>query len=380
MLNQNGKPKGTKYTILFLLLILAVPAFLNASSESSSATLYMRQEVWDKAVMYWEKHLKKNPDDAEAHKGAGICYGRLDDYPKAYEHFAAAMRLKPSLQKEIDEYRIDFLRNKAINEGTTTYQSAEKATDKAQKEKLYQDAIKSFEKALIIAPEWGEGYGMIGQIYSKLGQQDKAIELYDKAYQNNKENLVVLANIAAIYKTNKKLDKAKEIYSMLIEETKPEKLAKNPNKLVQQHAAKIKFDALSGMASIYMAENKTTEAMQIYETLIKENPTSSTLYYNIGLAYYDAEQWLKADEAFEKSAEFEKDKVWKGKALWKAGMAITKAKEWAKAITVWLKYLELYPEDGNAHANIAVCYFNTQDKAKYEEHKKLSEKYSSENK
>ena len=233
---------------------------------------------------------------------------------------------------------------------------------------------------MIIAPEWGDGYGMIGSIYSSLDQQEKALALYDQAYQKNKDNLVVLANIAAIYKTNKKIDKAKEIYSMLIEETKPEKLAKNPNKLVQQHAAKIKFDALSGMASIYMAENKTTEAMQIYEVLIKENPMSASLYYNIGLAYYDAEQWLKSAEAFNKSAELEQDKVWKGKALWKAGMATTKAKDWPKAVEVWLKYLELFPEDGNAHANIAVCYFNTQDKVKYEEHKKLAEKYAGDNK
>ena len=134
MLNLSGRPKGTEYIILLLLVVLVVPAFLYASSESSSATLYMRQEVWDKAAMFWEKHLKKNPDDAEGHRDAGICYGRLDDYPKAYEHFAAAMRLKPALQKVIDEYRIDYLRNKAINEGTTAYQSAEKATDKAQKE------------------------------------------------------------------------------------------------------------------------------------------------------------------------------------------------------------------------------------------------------
>lgn len=371
----------SKLSRLFLILIIISIScsILYSSSESTSATLYMRQEIWDKAVVFWEKHLKNKPNDADAHMQAGICYGRLDDYQKAYDHFAAAMKLKPELIKDIDAFRIDFLRNRSSNEGVSSYKKAEESKDKAEQTKLYEEAINHFKKALIIAPEWSEGYIMIGQIYSKMDQKEKALELYDQAYQKNKDNLIVLSNIASIYRQNKKIDKAKEIYSILIEATKPENIEKNPNKQVKENAKKIRTDAMTGYAALLMAENKQSEAMKIYEQLIADNPSSSTLYYNIGLAYYETEQWENAATSFLKSAEFEKEKKYKGDAFWKAGMSYIKAKDWQKSIDAWLEYLKLFPEDANAHQNLAVCYLNTGNNMKYTEHKQLAEKYQKQN-
>jgi len=60
---------------------------------------------------------------------------------------------------------------------------------------------------------------------------------------------------------------------------------------------------LINIASIYFSENKYDKAIETYEKAIKVNPNSSTLWFKYGRLFFMLKEYDKAEECFKKSLE-----------------------------------------------------------------------------
>lgn len=119
-----------------------------------------KKENFEKAVQYFEKAVKEDPEFAFAWDNLGVNYRRLNNFDKAIESYNKSL--------EIDPNGLMPLQNIAI-----VYQY----------KKEYQNAIKAYEKLATIDKNNPEIYYGIGNVYAtKLNDFEKGLENMCKAY------------------------------------------------------------------------------------------------------------------------------------------------------------------------------------------------------
>ncbi|WP_244409510.1 tetratricopeptide repeat protein [Methanocaldococcus jannaschii] len=147
------------------------------------------------SIKYFEKVLELNPNDVEALEYLGELYYE-EDCEKAINYFKKALELKPD--------DIDLILKVAF-----TY----------FKLKKYKHALKYFEKALKLNPnvfELEQIYESMGRIYIYLGEDEKAIECFEKLKEINLYHYEIYEIIALTYEEVGNIEKAKEFYKKLV--------------------------------------------------------------------------------------------------------------------------------------------------------------------
>lgn len=92
------------------------------------------------------------------------------------------------------------------------------------KKENYKDALKNYEKAVKIDPEFAFAWDNIGLCQRKLGNYDLALSAYNKSVEIDPKGLMPLLNIAVVYQYKKEYTKAIEAYQKVtaIEKNDPE--------------------------------------------------------------------------------------------------------------------------------------------------------------
>ena len=67
------------------------------------------------------------------------------------------------------------------------------------KEQLFQDAIKNYNKSIILAPTFADAYNNLGLCYNKIKKYKKAEYNFKKAIKNNPLNGNFYLNLYQIY-------------------------------------------------------------------------------------------------------------------------------------------------------------------------------------
>jgi tetratricopeptide (TPR) repeat protein len=119
----------------------------------------------DNSIKYFEKVLELNPKDVEVLEYLGYNYYDIEEYHKAINYFKKALELKP------DDINLIL-----------------KIADSYFELKKYEDALKYFKKALQLNPDvfrLEEIFEFIGRIYIYLGEDEKAMEYFEKLKEIN---------------------------------------------------------------------------------------------------------------------------------------------------------------------------------------------------
>ena len=115
---------------------------------------------YDKAIEYYQKAIKINPDDYNAFNAMGSAYGKKVDNDKVITYCQNAIEIKQDYHKAF--YNIGTAYRKKGN---------------------YNKAIEYYQKAIDISPDkFGAFYNM-GNAYGMKGNYDKAIEFFQKAIE-----------------------------------------------------------------------------------------------------------------------------------------------------------------------------------------------------
>ncbi len=145
-------------------------------------------------------------------------------------------------------------------------------------------ARQNYEKCLGLNPRFSEAHNNLGTVYQELGFPDKAeaefkLAAQDETYPSRE---LPLLNLGRLYYGQDKLDLAFENVQRALQLKPRFGLALNLKGLILE-----KKDDLSG-------------AIVAYEQAVKAVPDDLTFNYNLAVACFKNEEYLKAKEVFEK--------------------------------------------------------------------------------
>jgi type IV pilus assembly protein PilF len=151
----------------------------------------------------------------------------------------------------------------------------------------YDEAIKYFEVAIRLKPDFAPAINSLGNAYLEKGEWDKAIEAYRKIVEDVFYGTphFALSNMALAYYQKGNYPQAEKYFL--------ESLKLNPEFA----------NALGGLGMTYIAMGRYDEAVQKLDRAVRKNPKLPQLHYQLGRAYRALGDRQKAREEFQRTLE-----------------------------------------------------------------------------
>jgi tetratricopeptide (TPR) repeat protein len=284
--------------------------------------IYSNRQKYDKAIVYYDRLLERNPEDEVALANKGHAFFHLGRFSEALACIDKAL--------EIDQ-------QDAVAWGV-------RALILSELGKL-DDAIKSHDKAIELDPkEWVFWYNK-GVTLSTSGMNEEAIECYNKALEINPRNKYALINkcgvlqeISRFDETLECINKALEIYpkdaefwnfkaGILYDLSQFDDALVCVNKALKIEPENCKF--LGNKALILRKLDRTDDALESINKALKINQKDAYLWYQKGTL---AEDFNEAIKYFGKALEFNPDFV---EALCSKGSNLSNIGKYDEALKIF---------------------------------------------
>jgi len=329
--------KSKRVMILFALLGIIIWGC--DSQEYTSAKLYIQNQDWDRAEEFLLKALEVEPDNPEIPVQVAFhVYGRKKEWKKMNEMFDRAMKLgadKKILQgrptrEYVEKFRTMFWAD-SYNDGVkifNRYNATEDTTD-------LREAAESFEVTKTIKPDEGQTYVILATCYSKLGDNERALQNAVKAAEllpdDFQANLVVgqiLTQLGRNEEALKYLSKAVDL---------------DPSNSF----------AIRMLATTYYDLGKIEESIATFEKAIareEDKQVKADLYFNLGVLNMRLERYQEAEDSFMSALDLNPEDA---EAL--VGMAQTfeNAEKWSRAEKFYRELITLQPDNPDHYRGMA---------------------------
>lgn len=160
---------------------------------SLSIRTIIRNIDWKNEDNLWIATGKTSPSSPNTHNNLGDVYGRHGDKQAALREFQKAIELKP-------------------NYGDAYHNLANTYMELGQIDK----ALENYQNALKFNPNLWQSYQNIAAIYFQQKKYDLALEEIQKAIKLNPKNLNLKINLGVIYLSAGEKEKAKEIFQVVL--------------------------------------------------------------------------------------------------------------------------------------------------------------------
>jgi len=324
-----------------LLMWLTFSAYQCASTEITSARLYIQQKNYEKAEEVLKKEVTKNPQSEEGWYLTGFVKHEKRDYKGMLEAFNQALKINKTHEREINQLlKASWAEN--FNDGVNYFNAANRSANQDSVKILRQKAINAFETAIMMQPDSNDTYRNLVFVYLSAGDLDGAIEPSER-WVNKVKSLESYQFITELYYT-----KAEQQWNKY-------QTSKNP------------VDSVKAVELYQITEKYATEGLAKYPNDGTLNSFLFNTYISLGkkdLALSKAKAAVEANP---------NDKF----ANYNAGTMLLEAKEYEQAVKYFKKALEIDPKYENAIYNIAACYINwgIQVREKEEEANKTDKSY-----
>jgi tetratricopeptide (TPR) repeat protein len=288
---------------LFLGMIFT--GFQCASTELTSAKLYIQQKNYDKALEVLKKDVEKNPQDDEGYYLMGNIYGEKGQYSQLVDSYNKSLSISKKFEKDITNQRVHYW--VTLTQAGASFFKRVSANKEQDSVKLNLDkAANSFENAILVEPDSDYTYYLVSLVYMSQGQYDKAIPPLEQYVAKGKsaDGYVYLGSI--YYDKGVKL---KDLYAQ--KKNLQDSLAymENFNKaisILEEGRKRYPSDAklLGTLSSAYVGANKLSVAMDAFKSLAESNPKKEN-YYNYGVVLLGADQFENAVSQFKKALDID---------------------------------------------------------------------------
>jgi len=358
--------KNSKLFLLGMLILgIMFLGFQCASTELTSAKLYIQQKNWDKAIETLNTEVAKNPQSDEGYFLLGTVYSEQDNIDKMIESFDKSLAISNKFEKNIGEYKAFQWANN-FNRGVSLFQRGNKVTDEDSSKMYFDMAIEAYKNAIELAPDSAETYRNLAFVHLTTQQAEESIEPLKKlieieqaeeGYQYLGEVYYTLgANLMNDFNFNKNTQdsiKAMDYYdkSIVILE---EGLQKYPENSEMQVAR----------TSAYIGAGRIDEAIASSKLLVEKKPDDKIYRYNYGVLLLNSEKYAEAEtqllEALKIDPEYENAIYNLGVTYVKWGTAMNKeaekqgliSEDYQKKYEAALPYLEKVVEKDQT--NVAI--------------------------
>lgn len=213
----------------------------------------------------------------------------------------------------------------------------------------YQEAIPFFEDANAIYDGRPEVMITLGQIYAQLREHDKALENLNRAealIDSDRMQEVDSATAASWRQSAEAIPLTKA--SVLADAGRFEEAAAIFRTLHEQDPSNVEM--ARNLAAMLVQMGNTQEAFQVYDDLLNRPGLSSADLYNIGVGFYQGNDYERAAQAFKKAADAspkDRDAI----EMWARSLQIDSA--YAEVPPAAERWIELDPNNQNAYLILA---------------------------
>ncbi|MBM4175773.1 MAG: hypothetical protein FJ213_06315, partial [Ignavibacteria bacterium] len=163
-------------SVLFLSFLgLTLTAYQCASTEITSARLYIQQKNLDKAEDVLKKEIEKNPQSEEGWFLTGYVRHEKRDYNGMMDAFDRTKKLGDKFDAEITNMmKASWAEN--FNSAVLNLNTANKMQDQDSAKILRQQAIDDFKMAIKLQPDSADTYRSLTFAYLSAGDMEGALE------------------------------------------------------------------------------------------------------------------------------------------------------------------------------------------------------------
>lgn len=296
----------------------------NSEALITAGQLLLEQKEFEEAQKLFERAVDLNPDQVDVYESIAAGLLARDKKQQAIDMYKKAIELNPKTDKlyvglaalyeannqttegiELLERGLDRVENTALMQAQLG-QFYEKQKDLDKASELYAKAYESapnrplFAKLLVMHIRSGKkqqaddliekaastdsegkdsAYSLAGEAYFVEGDTDRAIELYEKAYNLKPERIEYLGRLVQLLNQSGLYDRALGLVKDASSKVRP--------------SDKSKIEQLRG--DIYLAQKDFAKAIEVYRQMVQANPKDLDNYQLLVDAYNTAG---KFDESF----------------------------------------------------------------------------------
>lgn len=287
--------------IIFSFLIIAIlfMGFQCASTEITSAKLYIQQKNYDKAIEVLQKEVQKNPKSDQGYYLMGYVYYEKGDYQKMLESFNNSLAISKVYEKDILNTRKSAWVN-VFNRGVAHFQRAIKANDADSANVLFDRSVSDFKSATIIEPDSADSYKNLAFAFMSKGDNEQAISPLEKliALEKSKDGYKYLGEIYFVMGSNLKnegKDKEAKSYFDKAIDVLSEGRKNHPGD----------SEILLYLSNAYIAAERTEEAMSQFKAGVESQPENKFYRYNYGVLLLGSNNFEEAEKQFKKAIELD---------------------------------------------------------------------------
>jgi tetratricopeptide (TPR) repeat protein len=293
-------------TLLFSFLGLTLTAYQCASTEITSARLYIQQKNIDKAEEVLKKEIEKNPRSEEGWFLTGYVRHEKRDYIGMMDAFERAKKLGNKYDAEISNMiKASWAEN--FNSAVLNLNKANKILDQDSAKILRQEAINDFKMAIQLQPDSADAYRILAYAYLSGGDLNGALEPTQLWIKKTKalEGYQIVGEI--LY--NKAENAFNKYLSTKNESDSLESMAHYQNAIqvleegLKSHAGDGVLTSL--LFNAYISTGKRDFAMKQAEEAVQKRPNDKFANYNYATMLLEMKDFANAAKYFEKALELD---------------------------------------------------------------------------
>lgn len=308
------------------------------------------------ALLDFSCAIQINPDFIEAYHNRGLCFHSLGNFDKAIKDFDKVLDSNPknfevlhfrgkarSRRRDYEIAIADLTKAAELNaENADVFYQRGVAYVSLAGSQNYDNAIRDFDRAIALAPDFHHGYTYRGLCYYEKGDDDKAIQDCNEAIKRSNDNIFAYLNRAKAFTRKRDFDKALKDFDKSVELL--------PNELLPNEAS-VYYDR----GTCYYEQGKYEQAVTDFTESIRLGYSGLYIAYNNrAVSFRDWGFHDKALEDFSRSIELNPSFF---DAYLNRGAIYSEQKnDYARAIKDFSKAIELNPHSIQALQNRAIVY------------------------
>jgi len=236
---------------------------------------------------------------------------------------------------------------------------------------LYEEARSAFHRSLQLYSGADDGrctiYYNLGNTLFMLGKYEKAADFYEKSLEIRPDDPETLENLSYTYVKMGQADKGTEAMKKIpADDTlyRPHyvwgRLFSEAGRLEEaeeelKKACRLKADSTEAreeLAKVLMKQNKTDEAIMVFDEMLMLDPGNHLAWYNKANALAKKGLWKEAADVYNEAVKLRPDfhKGWYNMAL-----ALDESGDRQAAIKAYMKTIELRPDFAEAYNNLGIA-------------------------
>lgn len=315
---------------------------------SQTASLYLRSDQPEPALEQLRQGIEAEPENPIHHFLAGVAYARLGEYAEADASFEEAERLYPAYELDVEPERAAAWAE-AYNRGAEAYAEGD-----------VEEAIEAWSGAILMYDLRPEAHRNLAMVFVAEGRYRDAADTYRKAIGGleGEPATRILAEDEVLQREREREELEEGLAELLLivedfaaaEPFLRNQLGREPeNVALRQNLA----TALEG-------QGRLDEAREIYDVLLEETGLAETELFNLGVALFRSGDPARAAEAFQRLIELRPHSrdVWfnYANALFAAG-------DWETLISIEGDLSDVDPLNENATLIVARAHLERDDEA-----------------